>query len=66
MQLVKGSPVYPSGHVQIGVWFITLHKAPVPQEPGQGSLHFSLIHARLLVHSELSTHSGLQFGGFPM
>lgn len=63
---MNGSPVRPSIQVQMGVWFITLHCAPLPQEPGHGSLHFSLIHAKLLVHSELIIHSGLQFGGFPI
>lgn len=38
----------------------------IPQEPGQGSLHFSLIQAKLLEHSELTTHSGRQLGGAPM
>lgn len=65
-QLVNGSPVYPSGHVQTGVWFITLHCAPAPHDPGHGSLHFSLIQAKLLAHSALIRHSGRQFGGDPM
>lgn len=39
--------------------------AKVPQEPGQGSTHFSRIQARLLVHSELIKHSGRQLGGDP-
>lgn len=56
----------PSGQVQIGVWFITLHSASTPQDPGQGSLHFSVIHAKLLGHSEFIIHSGLQFGGLPI
>lgn len=64
-QDVKGSPVYPSGQTQIGVWFITEQRALNPQEPGQGSLHFSLIHAWMLGHSELIVHSGRQFGGDP-
>lgn len=45
---------------------MTLHCAPVPQEPGQGSLHFCLIQALLLEHSGLIEHSGLQFGGLPI
>lgn len=48
LQFVNGSPVKPSWHVQIGVLFITLHCAPIPQEPGQGSLHFSRMQARRL------------------
>ena len=44
-QLVKGSPVYPSSHVQMGVWLITLHLALMPHDPGQGSRHFSFMHA---------------------
>lgn len=48
------------------MWFITLQIAPTPQDPGQGSRHFSLIHAKILVHSELMVHSGRQFGGVPM
>jgi hypothetical protein len=58
--------VYPSGHVHTGVWLTTLHCAPAPQDPGHGSRHFSLRQAKLLVHSELMTHSGLQLGGLPM
>ncbi|KAJ4432721.1 hypothetical protein ANN_21358 [Periplaneta americana] len=65
-QLVKGSPVYPSGQVQTGVWLMTLHCAPAPQDPGQGSRHFSLRQAKLLGHSELITHSGRQLGGLPV
>lgn len=65
-QLTKGSPVRPSKHVQIGIWFTTLHCAPIPQEPKQGFSHFSLIQAKLLGQSGLIVHSGLQFGGLPM
>lgn len=43
-----------------------MQSAPTPHEPGQGSLHFSLIQALLLGHSALMTHSGLQFGGGPV
>jgi hypothetical protein len=57
--------VYPSGQEQIGVWLMTLHLAPAPHDPGQGSLHFSRIQAKLLGHSELMVHSGLQLGGLP-
>lgn len=58
--------MYPSIQLHIGVWFITLHRALVPQEPGHGSLHFCVMHARLLGHSGLTVHSGRQFGGLPM
>lgn len=44
---------------------MTEHRARDPQDPGQGSLHFCLMQARLLGHSEFTTHSGLQFGGLP-
>lgn len=64
-QLVNGSPVYPSKQVHIGVWLITLQTADAPQDPGHGSIHFCLIQAKLLGHSELIEHSGRQFGGFP-
>lgn len=65
-QLLKGSPVSPLGQLQIGVWFKTLHSALIPQDPGHGSVHFSLIQAKELGHSELMLHSGLQLGGVPM
>lgn len=52
--------------LQIGTWFITVHWAKVPQEPGQGSLHFSLIQAWLREQSEFTVHSGRQFGGLPI
>lgn len=45
---------------------MTLQTAPEPQEPGHGSLHFSLMHALLLEHSELIEHSGRQLGGEPI
>lgn len=65
-QCVNGDPWYLSGQLQIGLCFITLHKALVPQEPGHGSWHFPLIHARDGVQSVLWIHSGRQLGGFPM
>lgn len=37
-----------------------------PHNPGHGSLHFILIHAKLYEHSLLLTHSGLQLGGAPI
>lgn len=52
--------------MQIGVWLITLHCAPTPHDPGHGSLHFSLMQAKLLGHSEFTIHSGLQLGGLPI
>lgn len=63
---VNGSPVYPVMQVQIGMWFWTLHSALKPQEPGHGSLHFSVIQAIVDGQSVLTTHSGLQLGGEPM
>lgn len=48
------------------MWLITLHCALIPQEPGQGSEHLLRIQAKLLEHSELIVHSGLQFGGLPI
>lgn len=52
--------------MHIGVWLTTRHWAFWPHDPGHGSLHFWLIHAKWLEHSELLIHSGLQFGGEPM
>lgn len=62
----NGSPVYCGAHVQNGLWLRTLQMAYNPQVLGQGSAHFWLIHALSKAHSELTTHSGLQFGGLPM
>lgn len=64
-QYVKGSPVNPLLQEHIGVWFTTEHAAFEPHEPGQGSVHFWLIHDRWLGHSGLMVHSGLQDGGVP-
>lgn len=55
--------MYPLWQTHIGVWLTTRQSAFEPQEPGQGSLHFWLMQARLLLHSLLLIHSGLQFGG---
>lgn len=44
---------------------MTVHSAFVAHAPGQGSRHFWFTQARLLEHSLLVTHSGLQFGGTP-
>jgi hypothetical protein len=63
---VNGSPVNPDEQTQFGVWLTTWHSALVPQDPGQGSLHFKLIHARWLAHSLLLAHSGRQLGGEPV
>lgn len=55
-----------SEQVHTGVWFMTIQLAFMPQDPGHGSRHFSLIQALLLGHSELIEHSGRQLGGAPM
>lgn len=65
-QLVNASPEYPLGHVQDGVWLITVQIAFVPQDPGHGFLHLFLIQALLPIQSELTEHSGWQLGGVPM
>lgn len=44
---------------------MTLQIAEKPQEPGQGSRHFSFMHAKCGEHSELIEHSGRQLGGAP-
>lgn len=62
---VKASPVKLAAQVQMGMWFCTLHSALKPHEPGQGSLHFSVIQAKFEGQSVFTTHSGLQFGGLP-
>lgn len=64
--LINGSPVSCEGQLQIGLWFITWHLAPIPQVPGQGSLHFWFMHASAWAQSVLTTHSGLHVGGLPM
>lgn len=46
--------------MQIGIWLKTEHWASVPQEPGHGSKHFSLMHDLSLGQSEFITHSGRQ------
>lgn len=45
---------------------MTMQCALRPQDPGQGSMHFSRMHALLLIHSGFMVHSGLQLGGAPM
>lgn len=65
-QIVNASPVVPSGHVQMGMWFPTEQIAPTPQVPGQGSWHLFRIHAKFIGQSEFAKHSGRQFTyGFP-
>lgn len=49
----------------MGTCLTTLHIAFNPHEPKQGSIHFMLMQALLLLQSVFSTHSGLQFGGLP-
>lgn len=63
---MNGSPVNPSGHRQTGTWLFTKHFAYKPQDPSQGSLHFSVRHAKSPGQSECITHSGLQNGGDPI
>ena len=60
LQPLKGSPMYPRRQVQTGLWLITLHSALNPQTPGQGSTQCWLTQARVVIQSELMTHSGLQ------
>lgn len=64
--LVKGSPVNPDWQAQMGLWFLTLHCALIPQVLGHGSLHLWLMQAWFGEHSELTMHSGRQFGGLPL
>lgn len=53
-------------HEQIGIWLRTLHTADTPHEPGHGSKHFELMHARSLWQSACIVHSGRQLGGLPI
>lgn len=64
-QYVNGSPLYPLLQEHIGVWLTTEHTAFEPHEPGQGSVHFWLIHDKWLGHSGFMVHSGLHEGGAP-
>jgi hypothetical protein len=52
-----------TGQTQFGVWLTTLQSAWIPQDPGHGSRHFWLIHAKWEAHSVLEIHSGRQCGG---
>ena len=65
-QRINGSPVYRDGQLHIGLWLITWHLADIPQVPGQGSLHFWLLHAWFCEQSALIVHSGWQVGGLPI
>lgn len=62
---MNGSPSYSGKQIQFGVWLTTRHSEFNPHTPTQGFLHFWLIHAKLLEHSLLLTHSGRQLGGTP-
>lgn len=64
--LTKGSPTNCGGQLHIGLWLITWHFALIPHVPGQGSIHFWLLHALSCVQSELITHSGRHAGGLPI
>lgn len=65
LHAIKASPVNPLGHKHWGAWLTTRHSAPDPHDPGQGSLHFWLMHAISFGHSVFAIHSGRQFGGLP-
>lgn len=52
--------------MHIETWLCTRQFAFTPHEPGQGSTHFSLMHANSLEQSVLIVHSGRQFGGLPV
>lgn len=60
---MNGSPVRPTGQVQIGLWFTVVHRAADPHVWVHGSPHLLLRHAWFDEHSELTIHSGLQLGG---
>ena len=57
---VKGSPTYPTVHMQIGTWLTTRQIALTPHVPGQGSVHLLFWHALFEGQSELTKHSGRQ------
>ena len=58
--------MYPVMQTHIGIWFLTLHFALYPHNPGQGSMHFWFLHALSSGQSLLIWHSGRQFGGEPI
>lgn len=62
---MKGSPVYEVLQEHIGLWLIILQLEFTPQGLGQGLIHLLLTQALSFGHSELTTHSGRQFGGYP-
>lgn len=64
--LINGSPVKPNSQLQIGLWFTTWHLALSPQTLSHGFLHFWLMQDLSSGHSELTKHSGWQFGGEPI
>ena len=61
-QWMRGSPTYPGGQVQEGVWSLQLHTAPNPQTLFElhGLKQCWLIQALSPGQSELITHSGTQ------
>ena len=60
LQILKGSPMNPLLHVQVGLCRLTEHSAFVPHaRVVHGSRHFSCMHARWSGHSGLVVHSGL-------
>lgn len=63
---MNGSPVYPAIQTQTGECLTTVQVVLEPQEPGQGSLHFSFWHARFPGHSAFIVHSGRQLGDRPI
>ena len=50
----------------MGIWLRTRQYAFTPHKPGHGSWHLRLIQALSEGQSELTVHSGLQFGGEPI
>lgn len=65
LHCTNGSPDKDGGHVQTGLWLITLHVALIPHAPMHGSMHFCFMQAWFCKHSAFTTHSGLQAGGMP-
>lgn len=66
IHLTNGSPLYPSSQLQIALWLTTWHLACKPQTPSHGFLQRWLMHDLSRAHSELTKHSGRQFGGAPI
>lgn len=64
--LINGSPLKPNSQLQIGLWLTTWQRACNPHTPSHGFLHFWFTHDRSSAHSELTKHSGRQFGGAPI